>query len=69
MASLKATITKNGIEYILINPEKDIPFETLCAKFGKNTLKVNYLNPHFTLEGLYGAQDNFEPVEDLSGLD
>lgn len=37
MVSLKSTITKNGIEYILINPERDIPIETLCEKYGKNT--------------------------------
>ena len=56
MASLKSTITKNGIEYILINPEKDIPIETLCTKYDKNTADLMTGHngiPHFLLT--YGS--------------
>ncbi|MDN4165737.1 hypothetical protein QWY31_09500 [Cytophagales bacterium LB-30] len=65
----KATIIKNGIEFILINPEMDIKIETLCDLFGQNTIKVNYLGfGQFNIEAINNNEEYFSLIDSFFDL-
>jgi len=66
----KAIIKKNNVEFVLINPEKDIPIDRLCSLFGTNTIKVNFQGLGiFEIEGLNGNQERLGTLENITNLD
>jgi len=70
MKAKKATIIKNGIEFILINPESDISLDILSKLFGNEVIKINSGGfGLFEIEALNGNEKYFQNVESISNLE